>query len=121
MALHISHTIETTPPSEPLQITLDLLPTHKAVVQLTGAIAVKCTFGEIHLVPVNQMIVVSSKSPKPLLNAAEDMIRYLSRGRYAMCDLLIGMILTEWVDPCLEPADEDPDLVGEEAQDRPFL
>lgn len=111
--MHISHTIPTRAPSGPIRLTLDLLPSSAAIVRINAVIGIRCGHGTIHLVPIARTITVTWKSPDVLLDAVEDMIRYYARGRETMADLLIGMCLSEWVDPCDEPADDDPEIVDQ--------
>jgi hypothetical protein len=114
--MHISHTIRPHhTQADPIKITLTLLPTHSAVVRLQTTVSVRCFFGCTHPVPVNQTVVVTSRAPKPLLDACEGMIRYQAQARVDMANLLIGMALTEWIDPCIAPVDDSPEIAEEEA------
>ena len=111
--MHISHTIPARAPSEPIRLSLTLLPTSSAIVVIHTTTAVRCAHGRVHLVPIDRTVRITSRSPAPLINACEDMIRYFAQGRADMADMLIGMALTDWVDPCSQPADDDPEIVEE--------
>lgn len=101
--MHIAHTIHCDPPSSPIQLTLDLLPSAVALVRATANIGVRCPNGTMHLMPVRETIPITHESPPDFIDAAERMIRGIARGVEDVCDIVIDQALQHWYDPCLLP------------------
>lgn len=101
--MHIARTIHCEPPSSPILLTLDLLPSAVAVVRATANIGIRCPQDKLHLMPVRETIPVTFESPDHHINAVELLIRDLPGGVEQTCDLIIDQAIHHWYDPCLLP------------------
>lgn len=112
--MHIARTIHCEPPSSPIVLTLDLLPSAVAVIRATANIGIKCPYEKTHLMPVRETIPITHESPDDHIDAVEMMIRDLPGGVERVCDIVIDQALHHWYDPCLLPPSLQASEVGVE-------